>query len=223
MPIRKKPVGTATLILTPTLVHRFGAIFHAESSLASASDLYQDAIQTSFRPVAESKSAPEFESRLKQAILDYSKQYDQILREYVDILGESGFKIEYIRHLPIISQELSSPPFASLELSELFRRHIVGCTNAAASEEELFHTGKLYAVDRLLRTSNYSLTFLVLILDDVLAGPQWILTELHRRTSEALHEIESMPEIHPRSGSIAGSLVFVEGNLDWPLETRKPN
>ena len=79
MPTPTRRFGTATLILTPKLIHRFGATFHVEPSLLSVNDLYQEAVRTSFRPVTKSKSVSDFEARTKKAILTYSKQYDEIL------------------------------------------------------------------------------------------------------------------------------------------------
>jgi hypothetical protein len=223
MPTPTRRFGTATLILTPKLIHRFGATFHVEPSLLSVNDLYQEAVRTSFRPVTKSKSVSDFEARTKKAIITYSKQYNEILYEYAAILGPSRFKLEYIKQIAAISKELSGLPFASLDLSELFRRHVACCTNAAANYEKLFesNTNKLYAVDLFLRTTNYGLTLLVLLLEGTLDGSLWIMGELRRLTSDALREMESMPEIHATSDRLSGSLVFVEGNLDLTPETRK--
>lgn len=221
-------LATATLILTPKLVHRFGSVFRTESrvesSLLSISDLYQEALSKSLLPVTKSKSVPDFEVRLKNGVLAYSKQYDEILYECERILGASRFKLEYVKQLTEINKELRDLPFASLDLIDLFRRHVACGKNAAAGYEELFEndSNKLYEVDRLLRTTNYGLTVLVLWFNGTLAGPLWIMTELQRLTSDALREMESMPEIHAKTGQLSGSLVFAEGELDLMPETRKP-
>jgi hypothetical protein len=221
-------LATATLILTPKLIHRFGAVFRSElrveSSLLSISDLYQEALSRSLLPVTKSKSVPDFEVRVKNGILAYSKQYDEILYECERILGASRFKLEYVKQIAEIYKELRELPFASHELIDLFRRHVACGKNAAAGYEELFknNSNKLYAVDLLLRTTNYGLTVLVLLFNGTLAGSLWIMTELQRLTSDALREMESMPEIHTKTGQLSGSLVFAEGELDLTPETRKP-
>lgn len=221
-------VGTFTLILTPKLIQRFGSVFRKEPRVASAllsmSDLYRKALQESLLPVTKSKSVPDFEARLKKGIPAYSKQYDEILREYAGILGESRFKLEYVKQITEIDKELHSLPLASFDSVRLFRRHLTCCTNAAAHYDELFESAenKLYRVEHLLRTSNCGLTILVLLLNGILTGPLWVMIELQRVISEALDEMESMPEIHTRQNHLSGSLVFAEGDLDLTSENRKP-
>ena len=213
-------LGTATLILTPKLIQRFGSVFRiglrAASSLVSINDFYQEAITTSILPVTKSKSVIDFEDRAKTGTIVYAKQYDQILWECERTLGTSRFKAEYVRQLTQIDKELRNLPFASLDLLHLFRRHVVCCTNAAASAEDLFEkdSPKLHAVDFSLRTSNYGITALVLSLQGTFASPLWIMGELQRLTSEALHDVESMPEIQSSPNQLSGSLVFAEGTID---------
>lgn len=219
-------LATATLILTPKLIHRFGRVFRAEfrleTSLLSVSDLYQEAVMKNLLPVARSKSVPDFEDRVRKGMPAYSKRYNDILWECERVLGTSRFKVEYVKQLTETHKELQNLPFASLDLNELFRRHLACCRNAAAHYEELFEADSpnLYLVDQLIRTSNYGLTVLVLLLEGALAGPIWIMGELRRLTSEALHKMELMPEIHANPSRLSGSLVFAEGVLD-PPETRK--
>jgi hypothetical protein len=220
--------GTATLILTPKLIHRFGSVFRAElrveSALLSVSDLYQEALKESLLPVTKSKSVPEFEVRAKKGILTYSKRYDEILYKCASALGESRFKLEYVKQITEVDKEFRDLHFASLDLIRLFRRHVACCTNAATNYEELFESdvNKLYTVDLLLRTSNYGLTVLVLLLNGTLAGPLWVTMELQRLTSDALYQMESMPELRIQQSQLSGSLVFAEGDLDLTPETGKP-
>jgi len=221
-------LATATIILTPKLIQRFGGLFRADfrvaSGLLSISELYQEVLKKCLRPVTKSKSVLDFEIRIHKGIIAYSKQYDEILHEYERVLGLSRFKIEYVKQIAEIDKELRALPFASLDLVELFRRHVACSKNVAANYEELFEddSDKLHVVDLLLRTTNYSLTVLVLLLDGALTGPLWIMTELRRATENALHEMESMPEIRTKSGRLSGSLVFAEGALDLTPEIRKP-
>lgn len=220
--------ATATLILTPKLIHRIGAAFRmefrVESGLLSISDLYQEALKKSLLPVTKSKSVPDFEGRVRNGLLFYSKYYDGILYECERILGASRFKLEYVKQIAELYKEFRDLPFASLDIIELFRRHVVCCKNAAAAYEELFENSshKLYTVDLLLRTTNYGLTVLVLLLDGTLTGSLWIMAELQRLTSDALREMESMPEIRKNTGQLSGSLVFTEGDLDLKPDTGKP-
>lgn len=220
-------LAAATLILTPKLIHRFGRVFRAEfrleSNLLSVGDLYQDAVTKSLLPVTKSRSVPEFEDRASKGVLAYSKRYNEILWECERILGTSRFKVEYVKQLTEVHKELQNLPFASLDLIDLFRRHLACCRNAGASYEELFETNSpnLYVIDQLIRSSNYGLTVLVLLLEGTLVGPIWVMAELRRLTSEALHKMELMPEIRANSTRLSGSLVFAEGVLDLTPETRK--
>jgi len=218
-------LGTATLILTPKVVERFGATYRVDSSLlVSVGGLYEEALRKSFRPVARLRSVADFEARARRAVVSYSKQYDEILRNYEGALGSSRFKLEYLKQITEVSKELRDLPFASLDLSELFRRHVACCVNAAVNYEELFESdsNKVYRVDVLLRTTNYGLTLLVLLLDGRLTGPLWIMGELRILTSRALEELGSIPEIRAKPGQMSGSLIFAEGELDVTPEIRKP-
>lgn len=160
---------------------------------------------------------PDFKARIEKSISTYSRQYDDIVYELLAVLGPSRFKIEYLKQITSTSKELENLPFASLDLSELFRRHVACSTNTEARYEELVEEpDKLEQVNRLLRTSNYGLTLLVLLLDGTLQGPSWLMAELKRVTSGALLKMESMPEVHATPGQLAGSLVIAEGNLDLP-------
>ncbi|HWF03979.1 MAG TPA: hypothetical protein VHA06_09845, partial [Candidatus Angelobacter sp.] len=143
--------------------------------------------------------------------------------ECVRILGPSRFKIEYVKQIIEVDKELRALPFASLDLIGLFQRHVACCKNAAASYEELFenHTRKLYDIDLLLRTTNYGLTNLLLMLEGTLSGSFWVMTELQRITSDALQTMESMPEILPKQSRLAGSLVFKKGELNLISKKRK--
>jgi hypothetical protein len=220
MPILASRLGT--VILTPKLIHGFGAAFKAPN-MSSIAALYDLALQKIFRPVTKSKSVSDFEVRWKKAVVTYSKQYDEILYDFAAILGNSRFKLEYVKQISEIGKELRTLPFAALDVSDLFRRHVMCCTNAAGNYEELFEidSNKLHIIDLLLRTSNFGLTFLVLLLDGTLAGPTWIMSESHRLTSDSLHKMESMPELHAKKGNLSGSLVFTEGSLDVTPATRK--
>lgn len=221
-------IGTVTLILTPKLIQRFGGIVRKEprlvSALLSVSELYQKAMEESLLPVMKSKSVPDFEIRARKGLLTYSRQYDEILHWYISILGESRFKLEYVKQITEIDKELRALPFASLDLVRLFHRHMACCTNAATHYDELFEsdTNKLYRIDLLLRTSNYGLTLLVLLINRKLTGPLWVMMELQQLTSDALEEMESMPEIHATEKRLSGSLVFAEGEIDFTPESRKP-
>jgi hypothetical protein len=223
MPILASRLGTATLILTPKLLHRFGVSFNTPS-VFFITELYDSAVRKHFAPLTRSKTVPDFAVRWKKATVNYSKQYDEILHGYAAILGTSRFKLEYVKQITEISKELRSLPFAALDVSELFRRHVMCCTNAAANYDDLFESDskKLYAVDTFLRNTNFGLTLLVLLLDGTLTGPTWIMTEAHRLTSDALRKMESMPELHAKTGNLSGSLIFAEGNLDVTPEGRKP-
>lgn len=214
-------LGTATLILTPKLIGRFGASPHSRA-LLSANSLYEEALNKSFRPVTRSKTVVDFKKRVQKSILSYSKQYDQILYELVTVLGPSRFKVEYVKQITQIGRELHGLPFASLDLSELFRRHVACCMNASANYEQLFEEdSKLDEVESLLRTTNFGLTLLLLVLDGVLSGSIWIMSELKSVTSSALQQMESMPEMRVQAGQLAGSLIIAEGELDLISDPRK--
>ena len=215
----KRRTGTATLILTPQLIHRFGATFHTEPTLASVKDLYQETIRKAFQPVTASTSVAHFEVEAQKAIPLYSGQYDKILREYVDILGESRFRIEFIKQITDLGRELANLPFTGL--NELFQKHVAYCTNAATNEEELFKSYKLNVVEQLLRTDNFYFTLLVLLLDGTLAGPQWIMLESYHRTLKAQTELKRILALYAKTGQLAGSLVFVEGSIDPIPDTWK--
>lgn len=221
-------IGTVTLILTPKLIQRFGSAFRGHprvgSVLLSLGDLYRKAQKEGLLPVTKSRSVPDFHARAKRGILTYSRQYDEILHRWADILGESRFKLEYVKQIANIDEELRSLPLASFDLISLFRRHVTCCTNAAAHSDELFESdeNKLYRVDLLLRTSNFGVTVLVLLLNGTLTGPLWIMMELQRLTSESLDGLESIPEIRTGQNPLSGSLVFAEGDLDLTPENRKP-
>jgi hypothetical protein len=212
--------GTGTLILTPKVIDRLrGASGSAKS--ASAEALYQEALRKSFRPVSRSRSVADFEARIQKAIPIYSKQYDQMLYECIAILGPSRFEIEYIKQITKTSKELKDLPFGALDLSELFRRHVVCCTNAAANYEELLESDELYEVERLLRITNYGLTLSVLLLGGTLSGPVWMMGALEHVTSHALLEMEAMPEMRTKPSQLAGSLVLIEGSLDLTPQAGK--
>jgi hypothetical protein len=221
-------IGTTTLLLTPKLIQRVGGRFRKQPRVASAllslSDRYREALKESLLPVTKSKSVPEFQARAKKGVLTYSKQYDEILYKWANILGESRFKLEYVKQITEIDKELQSLPLASFDLVRFFHRYVTCCTNAATKYDELFESdeSRLYRVDFLLRTSNFSLTALVLLLNGILTGPLWVMMELQRLTSESLDELESMPEIHAKQNHLSGSLVFAEGELDFTPENRKP-
>ncbi len=215
--------GTAALILTPKVMDRFGAACHP-AKWACVDNLYQDAARKSFQRVIRARSVSDFAARIKKSIPIYAKQYDDILYQLIAILGPSRFEIEYIKQVTKISKELSILPFGALDLSELFRRHFVCCNNTAASYEELLEAGtvKLEKVGLLLRTTNYGLTLMVLLLEGALQGPVWMMGELEHLTSRALREMEAMPEIRTKPSDLEGSMVMLDSNLDLTSQPGKP-
>jgi len=216
-------MGAVTLIFTRRLIDDFGTTFPDLRTAPTVRKLFEEGLKKNFWPVVRSKSASDFRLRWKKAIISYSQEYDQIYHEYLTWLGPSRFRVEYIKQVTETSKELTGLPFASHDLNELFRRHVANSTNAAARYSELLHHApqKVRAINLLLRTSNYGLTLLVMLLDGELSGPVWVMSECSRRTSEALTGVECMPELRTKNGHLSGSLTFEEGVLDVTPEAPK--
>lgn len=218
MKMSAKPLATSTLIITPQGLRDFGRDSRSTGSFSRMNRLYQQAVLKCFRPVSRAKTVPEFGARWKTAITNYSEFYGKILRVLVVDIGSSRFKLEYVKQVAKVSKELKGLSFGAHDLAGLFQRH-VACSNKIASNYDLLFEedpDQLETIDLQLRTSNYGLTFLVLLLQQRIESPLWIMLEVNDRILDSLMKLECMPEIQQRRRHLSGSLKFSQGNLDLP-------
>jgi hypothetical protein len=212
--------ATMTLIFTPNLVKEFGRGSLHQDASDTATDAYTQALQTSFKPIARAKSVPEFEERWSKAIIRYAKVYDVILRNFIERLGPSHFRLQYIKSITQTQRDLQKLSIAVHDLSDLYQRHVADSVNIATNYGEIFQNNepqKLDRVNALLRESNYGITLLYLLLSGELTGPLWIILKVKDRTHESLAEIERTFRL-PTESRLSGSL---KGDFDFFLDARR--
>ena len=210
-----------TLVLTPRVVQNFGVSLRrqggvSESAWAIAGQLYQESLKKSFTPTTRSKTAPEYRERWDRAVARYSQIYDQILRVFVDALGPSSFKLAYLKAITEVQSEFDRVSLALHDLRELNRRHIAYSMNIASHYDALLESSDIQVLDRLnvlLRSTNFGITLLFLLLAGDVSGPSWVLLATHDRTRESLTEIERNFHISLEPHQIGGSLKIREGDL----------
>ena len=209
-----------TLIFTPTLVREFGNGSVLGGAADAAIDAYTHALQTSFQPTARAKSVPEFGERWSKGIIRYAKIYDTILRGYVEGLGPSHFRLQYIKSITQTQKDLQKLSIAVHDLSALYQRHVADSVNIATHYDEIFQNDAPHTLDRLnalLRESNYGITLLYLLLSGDVPGPLWIILKTKDRTRESLEEIERTFRV-PTENRLSGSL---SGDFDFFLDARR--
>jgi len=208
-----------TLIFTPNLVREFGRKSLREDTADTAVDVYTQALQTTFKPTARAKSVPEFEERWSKAIVRYAKIYDIILRSYIERLGPSHFRLQYIKSITQTQHDFQKLSIAIHDLSDLYQRHVADSINIATHYDEIFQNYEPQTLDRvntLLRESNYGITLLYLLLSGDISGPLWVILKVKDRSHESLAEIERTFKL-PTESRLSGSL---EGNFDFFLNPR---
>jgi hypothetical protein len=208
-----------TLIFTPNLVKEFGRASLREGTADTAIDVYTQAIQTTFKPTARAKSVLEFEERWSKAIVRYAKLYNVILRSYIERLGHSHFRLEYIKSITQAQHDFQKLSLAVHDLSDLYQRHVADSINIATNYDEIFQNNepqKLDRVNALLRESNYGITLLYLILSGEVPGPLWVILKAKDQTHESLAEIERTFRLQTES-RLSGSL---KGDFDFFLDAR---
>jgi hypothetical protein len=209
-----------TVIFTPNLVKEFGRAFLNEDTADTALDVYTQALQTSFKSTARAKSVPEFEERWSRGIVRYAKIYDVILRSYIERLGPSHFRSQYIKSITQTQSDFQKLSIAVHDLSDLYQRHVADSINIATNYDEIFRNNEPQKVDRvnaLLRESNYGITLLYLLLSGEVPGPLWVILKAKDRTHESLAEIERTFKL-PTESRLSGSL---EGDFDFFLDPRR--
>jgi hypothetical protein len=208
-----------TLIFTPNLVREFGRKSLREDTADTAVDVYTQALQTTFKPTARAKSVPEFEERWSKAIVRYAKIYDIILRSYIERLGPSHFRLQYIKSITQTQHDFQKLSIAIHDLSDLYQRHVADSINIATHYDEIFQNYEPQTLDRvntLLRESNYGITLLYLLLSGDISGPLWVILKVKDRSHESLAEIERTFKL-PTESRLSGSL---EGDFDFFLDPR---
>jgi hypothetical protein len=214
--------ATMTLVLTPHMVRNFGGgLWHSRerqhAAWTSAADLYGETLQTSFGLITRSKSVREYRARWNRAVVRYSQAYDQILKGFIQVLGSSTFELAYLKAIAEVQGEFDGISFAIQDLRELNRLHIAYSVNIASSYEALVQSSApefLERLNELLRSSNFGLTLLFLLLSGHISGPSWILLATHRHTQESLAKIEQSFKV-PIADKVGGSLKIRDGNLGF--------
>jgi hypothetical protein len=163
----------------------------------------------------------EFEERWRKGIVRYAKIYDTILRSYIEGLGPSHFRLQYIKSITQTQKDLQKLSIAVHDLSELYQRHVADSVNIATRYDEIFQNNAPHKLDRLnalLRESNYGITLLYLLLSGEVPGPLWIILKAKDRTHESLAEIERTFRLPTTENRLSGSL---RGDFDFFLDTRR--
>jgi hypothetical protein len=214
--------ATMTLVLTPHLVRNFGASLRhdaaSENAWPTAIALYSESLKKNFTLTTRSRSVPEYGERWNRGIVRYSQAYDQILRGFIEVLGPSTFKLAYLKAITEVQNEFDHVSLAIHDLRELNRRHIAYSMNIASNYDAIFESSNsevLHRLSLLMRSSNFGLTLLFLLLSGEISGPSWVLFATHDRTRESLAEIESSFRLPMDPEQIGGSLKIRQGDLSF--------
>jgi len=222
MPTEKlNRLATVSLILTPTVIERFGEIFLGagiSTDLDSSVDqLYSASIQRNFVPTTKARTVSEFNERWRNGIARYSKTYNSILDIFIHFLGPDRFRIAYLKAISETQLEFQKLSIAVSEITELYRRHVADSINIATNYDEVVEANQPQALDRvdaLLRESNFGITLMFLLLTGKVTSSMWILLSCSDRTRQCLADIESAVTLPSGTPKLSGSLRFEEGALD---------